>query len=54
MELYNTKKGSKETTGNSDFLDIARIKVSDPVCRYHFAKIGNIMKITSLSNNSKE
>lgn len=34
--------------------DIAKIKINDPVCRYHFAKIGNIIKITRPSNNSKE
>ena len=44
----------KQFTELYKITDIAKIKISDPVCRYHFAKIGNIMKITRLSNNSKE
>ena len=44
----------KQFTELYKITDIAKIKISDPVCRYNFAKIGNIMKITRLSNNSKE
>ena len=44
----------KQFTELYKIVDIAKIKISDPVCRYHFAKVGNIMKITRPSNNSKE
>ena len=40
-DLYNIK-------------NIAKMKITDPVCRYYFAKIGDIIKITRISNNSKE
>ena len=44
----------KQFTELYKITDIAKIKISDPVCRYHFAKRGNIIKITRHSNNSKE
>ena len=36
----------KEFTKLYKITDIAKIKISDPVCRYNFAKVGNIIKIT--------
>ena len=49
-----TKDEEKALNNMYNIENIAKMKVSDPVCRYYFAKSGDIMKITRLSNNSKE
>ena len=50
--LNNNEKEKFSSLYNIE--NIAKIKVNDPVCRYYFAKINDIIKIIRPSNNSKE
>lgn len=49
-----TEDEKKKFTEIYNITDIAKIKVNDRVCRYYFAKIGDIIKIIRPSNNSKD